>query len=134
MASRKLSDLCPEMQEIAQEFLDQCKEAKIDVLIYCTYRSNAEQDADYASSRPPLNGAWKTDKKGGQSAHNALNSDGLPASQAFDCVPCLNGKPQWKNISSYEKMGEIGEGLGLTWGGRWQHKDLVHFQLTKTYP
>jgi hypothetical protein len=26
-------------------------------------------------------------------------------------------------------IGRLGEHLGLTWGGRWRSRDLVHFEL-----
>ena len=58
--------------------------------------------------------------------------DGL----AIDICPYsiwqLNGpdKLQWNaNDPIWQKIGEIGESLGLTWGGRWPQKDLGHFEL-----
>jgi hypothetical protein len=39
-----------------------------------------------------------------------------------------SGDPRW------EAIGPMGEGLGLTWGGRWKHQDLPHMQLTGTFP
>lgn len=137
MASRSLDDLCPEMKEVCEEFLEQCADYKINVLVYCTYRSNEEQDEEYARGRTvnshigsspkrPL-GATVTNAKAGQSKHNCMEN-GKPASRAFDCVPTRQGQPQWKDISAYEKMGEIGRGLGLTWGGDWKHQDKPHFE------
>lgn len=31
----------------------------------------------------------------------------------------------------WQVLGEIGEKLGLRWGGRWQQKDMGHFELTQ---
>jgi peptidoglycan L-alanyl-D-glutamate endopeptidase CwlK len=128
MASRSLKDLCPELRVIAEEFKQQCLEAGIEILIYCTYRSNAEQDAEYAKGRT-AKGQKVTNARGGQSMHNCTDLQGNPSSKAFDCVPMKNNICQWKDLVSYETMGEIGEGLGLVWGGRWKQKDRPHFQL-----
>lgn len=32
-------------------------------------------------------------------------------------------------IPDYEEAGQIGEELGLVWGGRWKTEDLCHFEL-----
>ncbi len=29
----------------------------------------------------------------------------------------------------WERLGEIGESLGLEWGGRWKQRDCPHFQI-----
>ena len=139
MPSRSLKDLATELREIAEEFKQQGLEAGIEILIYCTYRSNAEQDVEYAKGRTvssginvskklPL-GSVVTHAKGGQSMHNCTDLQGNPSSKAFDCVPMKNNICQWKDLESYDIMGEIGEGLGLVWGGRWKQKDRPHFQL-----
>ena len=47
MASRSLDDLEPNTRSRAQRFVSACTEAGLDVLIYCTLRSHAEQDALY---------------------------------------------------------------------------------------
>lgn len=33
----------------------------------------------------------------------------------------------WRN-PVWTKMGEIGERMGLDWGGRWRQKDMAHFE------
>ena len=33
------------------------------------------------------------------------------------------------SINDAQKLGPIGESLGLEWGGRWSNKDWPHFQL-----
>lgn len=51
---------------------------------------------------------------------------------AFDVVPEeYVGMPNWNPEGPlWERLGRIGEGLGLEWGGRWKMKDKPHFQLT----
>lgn len=127
MASRSLDDLTPAVHAKALAFLEQCKAAGINVLIYCTLRSNAEQDALYAIGRSKP-GAIVTNAKAGQSLHNPVPGTGK--SRAFDCVPLENGKPMWNDRATYLKMGLLGESVGLTWAGRWTGKlrETAHFQ------
>lgn len=118
MASRSLCDLTPYMQERAIKFELQCEAAGVPVLIYCTLRPNAEQDALYAIGRT-LPGKIKTNARAGQSSHNP-NKDGK--AKAFDYVPMVAGKPAWGDKVLYEKTGAIGEALGMKWSGRWSGK------------
>lgn len=85
MPSRKLEDLHPTLQPIVGKFLERCEAAGLNILITCTYRSSAEQDALYAQGRTKP-GAKVTHARGGQSRHNDT-LDGKPASTAFDIVP-----------------------------------------------
>ena len=129
MASREITDLLPALQSIAMEFKRRCKEAGIDILIYETYRSHKEQDANYAKGRTKA-GHIITNAKGGQSKHNCVDIEGNPASHAFDAVPMKGKTCQWNDISSYEKMAVIGKELGLKWGGDFKSiKDKPHFEL-----
>ena len=127
MASRSIDDLTPSCREKAVKFLDGCAQAGIDVLIYCTLRSNEEQDALYAIGRTQP-GSIKTNARAGQSLHNPAS--GINKSRAFDCVPLLNGKLQWNDKDTYLRMGLIGESVGLSWAGRWtgRLRETAHFQ------
>lgn len=122
MASRSLSDLNPKTKKLAEAFLASCNKAGIDVLIYCTLRSNKEQDELYAIGRS-AKGKIVTNARGGQSWHNY--------GAAFDFVPLLNGKPQWDDKASYAKAGAIAESVGLEWAGRWtgELKETAHCQF-----
>jgi peptidoglycan LD-endopeptidase CwlK len=86
MASRSLDDLRPEFRAMAELWLADCAGEQLDVLVYCSYRSMAEQSALYAQGRTRP-GPIVTRAQAGESAHNF----GL----ALDFVPLLNGKPQW---------------------------------------
>ena len=129
MASRSLDDLAAPVQAAALAMLHQCKAAGIDLLIYCTLRSNIEQGDLYAQGRTKP-GVVVTNAKPGQSMHNP---DTNGQAWAFDAVPLVAGKAAWNNHSLVEKMGAIGEACGLQWAGRWRGslKERVHFQLTK---
>lgn len=125
MASRSLDDLSEHMRRLTLDFLAACALEKIDVLIYCTMRSNAEQDALYAQGRTTP-GHIVTNAKAGQSSHNP-GKDGK--ARAFDAVPLMCGKPQWNDAATYLKMGEIAESVGLKWAGRWtgRLREVAHF-------
>lgn len=130
MASRDLKDLSINLKSLAERHIAECKIAGIDLLIYCTYRSCKEQDDLYAIGRTK-SGAKVTNARGGQSRHNTATASGTPASMAYDCVPMINGKPQWGDSKLYMKVGQIGEALGLKWAGRWTGslKETAHFEI-----
>ena len=103
------------------------KREGLDVLIYCTLRSCAEQDALYALGRT-VRGGVVTNCKGGLSLHNP-DKNGL--AWAFDAVPVVSGVCQWDNAALIKKMGACGESAGLEWAGRWigRLRESVHFQI-----
>lgn len=125
MASRSLDDLTTYMRERAVKFEAQCEAAGVPVMIYCTLRSNAEQDSLYAIGRT-LPGSIKTNARAGQSSHNP---DKTGKSKAFDYVPMINGKPAWADKDAYLKTALIGEALGMKWAGRWpgRLRETAHF-------
>jgi peptidoglycan L-alanyl-D-glutamate endopeptidase CwlK len=134
MASRKISDLHPDLQILCKQHLQQCEDAGIHLLITCTYRSNAEQESLYAQGRTRP-GRRVTNAKPGESKHNAVDSEGNPCARAYDVVPLVGGKPIWgtegEDLIMWNRVGAIGEALGLEWAGHWRG-DLVefpHFQL-----
>lgn len=120
MASRKISDLIPEMQPLFYKFKDAMDESGIDFIVTCTTRTQAEQDALYEQgrSRPGLVVTW---------THKSKHIEG----KAFDIVLMENGKPDW-NIShpNWTKAVEIGRSVGLIAGGAWaKSKDFPHFEM-----
>lgn len=129
MPSRKIEDLHPRLQPIARQFLAECEAAGLDILITCTYRSDAEQAAEYAKGRTAP-GPKTTYAMPGQSKHNATLG-GKPAALAFDIVPMENGKCCWAATHpAWKKAGEIGKRLGLSWAGDWtRFRELAHLEL-----
>jgi len=133
MSSRKITDLHPNLQPKCRAFLGLCAEAGIPVMLTCTYRSQAEQDALYAQGRttPGRKVTWTRFSR----HSNTIN--GKPAATAFDIAILSDGKPTWDlkvdvnkdSIPDYQNVGKIGERLGLEWGGRWKSPDYPHFQL-----
>lgn len=127
MASRSLDDLSPRVRAAALAFVRECQRRGLDVLIYCTLRSMAEQADVYASGRTRP-GPILTAARPGESRHNP-DADGL--AWAFDAIPMIGGKPQWNNDAALMLMGQAGESVGLKWAGRWRGRlrERVHFQL-----
>lgn len=117
--------LHPKLQEIIPTFLYKCECNGLKVKITETVRTVGEQNDLYAQGRTRL-GVVVTNAKGED--YSSMHQWGV----AFDV--CRNdGKGAYNNSDGwFEKVGEIGESLGLEWGGRWQgFIDRPHFQLKK---
>jgi peptidoglycan L-alanyl-D-glutamate endopeptidase CwlK len=124
--SRKIDDLHPKVAIMCKKFIAECDKQDIDILITSTYRNGESQAALYAQGRTKP-GNIVTNAKAGQSFHNWKC--------AFDVVPLRNGKPVWgtngKDLELWNKVGAIGESVGLEWAGRWKRfKEFPHFQFT----
>jgi len=131
MASRELSDLYPALCNLAGKHRELCLDSGITLLIYCTFRSAAEQDDLYARGRSKP-GRIITYCSGGQSKHNNVDN-GIPAALAYDCVPMIGGKCVWDDDKLWDDIGTLGESIGLDWGGRWHMSDKPHFELDLNY-
>lgn len=119
----KSKGLNPKLQGLARQLIEQAKKEGIQLIIASGYRSNEEQEKLYQQGRT-TKGPVVTHAKPGQSKHNS--------GMAFDVAPLdKNGKPHWPNDDAlWEKIGRIGESLGLKWGGRWAgFRDRPHFEL-----
>jgi len=127
MADRSLNDLSPKAAEAARAALSECGLKGLTVLITCTYRSGAEQDALYAQGRTKP-GAKVTNAKAGQSFHQYRC--------ALDLVPIVNGKPEWTGRDpAWHKIAEIFKSHGFEWGYDWpRFKEMPHFQMTGGHP
>jgi peptidoglycan L-alanyl-D-glutamate endopeptidase CwlK len=118
--SRKIEDLTKPVAVLCRQFIAECDKAGIDVIITSTYRDNESQAALYAQGRTAP-GAKVTNAKPGQSFHNWR--------VAFDFVPIVHGKADYKNLATFKRCGEIAESLGLEWAGRWKTmKEYAHCQ------
>lgn len=115
--SRRLNDLSDRFRPKAIELLARLTEAGIPVLIVDTLRTPEEHAANLAA--------------GTSKATRSKHLDG----DAIDICPyatySLDGpdKMQWGTHPVWKRIGEIGESLGLTWGGRWKSPhDPGHFE------
>lgn len=122
---RNLSTLLPPVQRLARAFLVAAAAALpagITVKIIDGSRTYAEQDELYAKGRPGgPPGKIVTRARGGESNHNFA--------VAFDVGLFQAGK-YLEDSPLYERLGPVGERVGLEWGGRWSSiHDAPHYQL-----
>lgn len=131
--SRRIEDCHPELQMKLLACIQAWANAQLDVLVTCTWRSAAEQEALYEQGRTKP-GHIVTRAKPGQSAHNFTVS-GKPASLAFDIVPLNHGKTVWDtmppDLQLWQRIAAIAKATGLEWYGEptADFKEFPHFQL-----
>lgn len=115
----------PELQKKADDLISKAKDKGITVSLTQGYRSIAYQNSLYAQGRK-CGGQVVTNAKGGQSYHNfGLAFDVFVGDWNTKVDKNGNGKSDWTEV------GEIGESIGLEWGGNWKDfVDLPHFQYT----
>ncbi|MCB9448705.1 MAG: M15 family metallopeptidase [Flavobacteriales bacterium] len=117
----KLQTLHPSVRKKAEKFLAKARKQGINLIITSAYRDCKEQDNLYAQGRTKP-GKVVTNARCGQSVHNYR--------MAFDVAPVIDGKVNY-NKADWEAIGQIGESVGLQWGGRWSSfKDKPHFYDT----
>jgi peptidoglycan LD-endopeptidase CwlK len=141
MPSREISDLHPDLQQMARAFLAAATMDGLDPLVVCTYRSGAEQDQLYALGRTTRShvGPWTeksplgsvvTRARAGQSAHN-YESAAKPAALALDVYPTIAGKLVLQaNSPLWQRLGKCGMLAGLEWYGMpgAPFREMPHFQ------
>lgn len=119
-SAKTIATLLPELRERAAKLVELAAKEDITIKIISGLRSYEEQDELYAQGRTKP-GKVVTKAKGGQSWHNH--------GCAFD-VGVFEGSSYLGESPHYRAVGELGESLGLEWGGRWKFKDDPHFQDT----
>jgi hypothetical protein len=143
--SRKIEDLVPEMQSKAREFAGRMAEVGIPFMFTRTRSTVKEQAALYAQGRRDLAevnllravvGWSPIREKENRRVTWTMKSRHLDG-EAFDIAILSDGQPTWDEKVSvndndepdYLEAGQIGEAIGLTWGGRFKNCDPCHFQL-----
>ena len=122
ITSRSLNDLLTPVAEKAGRFLVIARDAGINLLITATYRDAEAQAQLYAQGRTAP-GKIVTNARAGESFHNWR--------VALDVVPLEKGQCVWNDDALWQRVGELGEQVGLQWGGRWTTlTDKPHFQYT----
>ena len=145
----KIEALEPGTREKVEKMLHFLDAEKISYKIIETLRTTKVQQAYYAQGRQPLYtvnalrkeaGLWVIDEATNKRIITwTLKSKHLEG-KAIDIVPIKDGKIPWNILDQeiadlYIKIGEIGESVGLEWGGRWKPidkfgvgKDAPHFE------
>lgn len=122
---RGIDKLIPEARAEAESFLQQCNYWGLNILITDTLRTKEEQDALYAQGRT-ASGNIVTSCKYPYSMHNW--------GCAWDFCRNVKGKEYYDGDGFFEKVGQIAEDMGLTWGGNFRKPDRPHIQLRKYAP
>lgn len=124
---RLLSELTPTVQRMAEAALAECKANGLGVLVTCTYRSGAEQDALYAQGRTKP-GPKVTNARAGQSFHQYR--------VALDLYPLVAGKPDFSGKApEWHEIAAIFKKHGFEWAYEWKRfKEMPHFQYTGGHP
>lgn len=132
-SSRNINDLNPRLRGIFVRFNDAMVKAGIDFIVTCTYRNDEDQRKEFAKGRTAP-GRVVTNAPPGKSKHNAVDSNGKPASLAFDICIMENGRCQWDASNPKWKIaGRLGKSVGLEWAGDWKSfKEYPHFQLKES--
>lgn len=110
---KDLSVLHPAFRNKVVKLLYEAKKQGIELAIVETYRNPERQDY--------LKGRGFSMLHGSKSKHQHYI--------AVDLVPVEYGEYTWDNKDLWNKIGQIGENLGLKWGGRWRKLyDPGHFE------
>lgn len=128
---RDTKALHPDLQEKIILLQKKCKEAGITIMIGECLRTKAEQDALYAQGRTKP-GKIVTNAKG--STYSSMHQWGVAVDFYLKMDVDGDGSASddtFNNSTSlFNKVGKIGQSIGLEWGGSWKSmKDLPHFQL-----
>ena len=114
---RDLTKLYPVLRDRVQQLLVQAHAEGLNVAVFEAYRSFEEQQERYDRGT--------TRARPGYSWHQY----GLACDLVFKDE---NDHWSWASGFNWQRLGEIGKGLGLEWGGDWpQLRDMPHFQLRR---
>lgn len=117
-SARNLAGCDAHLQELARELLRRLHDEGWRFVVTSGNRTQSEQDRLFAQGRtapgPVVTWTRRSRHIGGR---------------AFDVTLFTHdGAPCWES-PAYRRAGEIGQRLGLVWGGRWKTPDEPHFEL-----
>lgn len=120
---RDISQLHPKLQSLVYQLIEECSAQGLQIAIGECYRTVEEQNALYTQGRSKP-GSKVTNARG--DSYSSMHQWGV----AFD-IYRNDGKGIYYNADSFfQRVGKIGQSLGLEWGGSWTSLvDLPHFQL-----
>lgn len=120
---RDINALHPKLQSLIYDLKTECEKQGLKIGIGECLRTAEEQNNLYAKGRTKK-GSIVTNARG--STYSSMHQWGV----AFDFYRA-DGKGLYYNADGFfGKVGKIGKGLGLEWGGDWKSPvDLPHFQL-----
>ena len=113
MMDTSLTSLSDRFRPFAEAFLWKCQHLGIPIVVVCTRRTDAEQSDCLARGV-----SWTTHSK-----HLTGDAIDVATRELMAMKNWGPGDPEWTRI------GEIGESLGLVWGGRFHRPDWGHFEI-----
>lgn len=120
---RRIEDLHPVLQNRIAELKSLCQKQGLAIGVGECLRTVPEQDALYAKGRTTA-GSIVTNAKG--SSYSSMHQWGV----AFDFYRNDGKGAYYDSDGFFAKVGSIGKGIGLEWGGDWKSiADKPHFQL-----
>lgn len=117
--SRAIEDLEPDTRAKCVRLLEVARADGIELVVVHAFRDYEEQALLYEKGRTRP-GPKVTNARPGYSFHNF----GRALDVAFKGIG--KGAVSWDG--PWSVVGEIGERLGLAWGGRWKRPDRPHFE------
>lgn len=115
--SRRLDDLSVRFKPLAIELLARSVEQGIAIMVIETRRTPEQHAANLANGV-----SWTAHSK-------HLDGDAIDICPFYQYSLHGTDKLQWDGTDpAWTALGQIGEGLGLRWGGRWAQKDFGHFE------
>jgi peptidoglycan L-alanyl-D-glutamate endopeptidase CwlK len=94
------------------ELMNDLKYRGVEFMVTCFHRTPEEQS--------------RLVKEGKSLTLNSKHLEWL----AIDVVLVKNGGLVWKRCEEYDLAGSLWEGMGHTWGGRWESlEDIYHFEF-----
>jgi len=120
-SEKNLATVQPQLQKLGRELLRRLAAEGLTFKVTSGNRTQAEQDALYAQGR--------SKSKPGPVVTWTRRSRHI-GGRAIDLTLFYGKNPVWES-RHYDRAGEIGEELGLVWGGRWKggKTDKPHFEL-----
>ncbi|MDA8088306.1 MAG: M15 family metallopeptidase [Nitrospiraceae bacterium] len=136
--SRDINSLVPVVRERLLQLEAGAKQLGIEFITVYTLRTEAEQHALFAQGRKTVDEVNRLRKEAGLApiteGQNRIVTRLLTSVHmfgcAFDVAILKDGKIDWQDTYSFERLGAVGESLGLRWGGRFTFRDWGHFEYT----
>lgn len=117
----------------ARAHLARAEAAGIPMRLISGRRTPREQLDLYAKGRELREGVWVV------TAPELVITRALPdqsphcAGAAYDAAPVgPGGQVLWERLDLFEQLGQLGQDVGLVWGGSWpRFRDMPHFELRR---
>ena len=144
--NRDISALTPAVSARCRALIALADKAGISICVTSTLRTQAEQRALYAQGRRSIDEVNALRSTAGmghikEAANRPVTNARVSMHEfscAFDIAVAVNGRITWdtqadinnNGMPEYDEVGQMGESLGMRWGGRFRTRDLCHFEYT----